>query len=100
MTRRDLITLFGNTAIAWPLAARAQQPANLPTVGWLVFEAGEGALDGFRRDLRELGHLDGQNIAIEARHRADGLIVDSDPINGTNRERIVAFAAANRLAAI
>jgi putative ABC transport system substrate-binding protein len=66
MRRRDLIRLFGSTAIAWPLAARAQQ-ANVPTVGWLVFEAGEGGLDGFRRGLREFGYVEGENIAIEAR---------------------------------
>lgn len=67
MRRRDLITLFGSTAIAWPLAARAQQPANIPTVGWLVFESASGALDGFRQGLRELGYVEGQNIAIESR---------------------------------
>ena len=67
MRRRDLIMLFGSTAIAWPLAARAQQSANVPTVGWLVFEAGEGGLDGFRQGLREFGYVEGQNIAIEAR---------------------------------
>jgi putative ABC transport system substrate-binding protein len=45
----------------------AQLPANVPVVGWLVFEAGEGGLDGFRQGLRELGYVEGQNIAIETR---------------------------------
>ena len=67
MRRRDLITLFGNTAIARPSLVAAQQPANMPTIGWLVFEAGEGGLDGFRQGLREFGYVEGQNIAIEAR---------------------------------
>lgn len=67
MRRRELITLFGSMAIAWPLAAHAQQPANVPTVGWLVFEASEGGLAGFRQGLRELGYVEGQNIAIVAR---------------------------------
>jgi putative ABC transport system substrate-binding protein len=67
MRRRDLIRLFGSTAIGWPLGARAQQPANVPTVGWLVFEASEGALDGFRQGLSELGYVEGQNIAIASR---------------------------------
>lgn len=67
MRRRDLITLFGSTAIAWPLASRAQLSANVPMVGWLVFEAAEGGLDGFRQGLRELGYVEGQNIAIESR---------------------------------
>jgi|HubBroStandDraft_6_1064221.scaffolds.fasta_scaffold20056_3 hypothetical protein len=67
MRRRDLITLFGSTAISRPSLVSAQQPANMPTIGWLVFEAGEGGLDGFRQGLRELGYVEGQNIAIEAR---------------------------------
>jgi putative tryptophan/tyrosine transport system substrate-binding protein len=49
------------------LPAGAEQLASLPTVGWLVFDAGEGGLDGFRQGLRELGYVEGQNIAIEAR---------------------------------
>ena len=67
MRRRDLITLFGSTAISRPSLVSAQQPANMPTIGWLVFEAGEGGLDGFRRGLREFGYVEGENIAIEAR---------------------------------
>jgi putative ABC transport system substrate-binding protein len=67
MRRRDLITLFGGTAVARPSLVGAQQPANIPTIGWLVFEAGEGGLDGFRQGLREFGYVEGQNIAIEAR---------------------------------
>lgn len=47
--------------------AGAEQPANVPMVGWLVFEAGEGGLDGFRQGLRELGYVEGRDIAIEAR---------------------------------
>jgi putative ABC transport system substrate-binding protein len=47
--------------------ASAQQQASVPTVGWLVFEAGQGGLDGFRQGLRELGYVEGQTIAIEPR---------------------------------
>jgi len=49
------------------LPALAQQRANVPVVGWLVFEAGEGGLDGFRQGLRERGYVEGQNITIEVR---------------------------------
>jgi len=49
------------------LPALAQQRANVPVVGWLVFEAGEGGLEGFRQGLRERGYVEGQNITIEVR---------------------------------
>jgi putative ABC transport system substrate-binding protein len=55
------------TVLSIALPAGAEQPANIPTVGWLVFEAGESGLDGFRQGLRELGYVEGQSIAIEAR---------------------------------
>ena len=52
--------------------AGAQQQGNAPVVGWLVFEAGEGGLDGFRQGLRELGYVEGRDIAIEARSPEGG----------------------------
>jgi putative ABC transport system substrate-binding protein len=58
------------TVLSTALPAGAEQPANIPTIGWLVFEAGEGGLDGFRQGLRELGYVEGRNIAIEARSPA------------------------------
>ena len=51
--------------IALPVGA--QQRANVPVVGWLVFSAGEGGLEGFRQGLQEHGYVKGQNIAIEVR---------------------------------
>jgi putative tryptophan/tyrosine transport system substrate-binding protein len=54
--------------IAMP--AGAEQQASIPTVGWLVFDAGEGGLDGFHQGLRELGYVEGRDIAIEARSPA------------------------------
>ena len=70
MTRREFITLLGGTAAAWPLAARAQRPGKLPTIGLLgattpVVESQRVA--AFVQRLRELGWIEDRTIAIEVR---------------------------------
>jgi putative ABC transport system substrate-binding protein len=67
MRRREVITLIGGAAVAWPLAARAQQ-AKVPRIGYLVTGSPVSpVIDAFRQGLRERGYVEGQNIVIELR---------------------------------
>jgi putative tryptophan/tyrosine transport system substrate-binding protein len=84
MRRREFITIFGGAA-AWPIAARAQEPAAMPVIGYLV--GGLRANDGperaaFLRGLGEAGFVEGRNVTIEYRYaesqdeRLPGLAAD------------------------
>jgi putative tryptophan/tyrosine transport system substrate-binding protein len=72
--RRKFITLLGGAVVAWPVAARAQQPTKSYRIGMLeTISASLNAahLDAFRKGLRELGYVEGKNYTIEYRS-ADG----------------------------
>jgi putative tryptophan/tyrosine transport system substrate-binding protein len=70
LKRREFITLLGGAAATWPLAASAQQPGKLPTIGFLgpstaSFE--RASTDAFVQRLRELGWIENRTVAIEYR---------------------------------
>jgi putative ABC transport system substrate-binding protein len=73
MRRRDFMTAIGGAAVAWPLAARAQQGGKLPRLGILspgrseLPEPGVTMLDAFVQGLHELGYAEGRNVILERR---------------------------------
>ena len=70
MRRREFIALLGSGVAVWPLAARAQQPAKLPTIGFVGPDSPDSfgvILRSFRVGLRSTGFIEGQNVAIEYR---------------------------------
>src|SRR5215470_4585616 len=82
MRRREFLTLLGGAAAGWPLAARAQQPAKVHRVGYIVTGAPVGYSDdamrkagpsgSFVQALRELGYVEGKNLVLEIRTAGPG----------------------------
>jgi putative tryptophan/tyrosine transport system substrate-binding protein len=78
MKRREFITLLGGAAVAWPLAARAQQPEPMRRVGVLVNRGADDAegqtfVEAFQQAMQQLGWSDGRNVRIDVRWGANDI---------------------------
>jgi putative ABC transport system substrate-binding protein len=105
LRRREFITLLGGAAVAWPLAARAQQGGKLPRLGILspgrseLPEPGVIMLDAFVQGLHELGYAEGRNLILERRYaewRPERLRELAAELAGAGVDVIVAFAHRRR----
>jgi putative ABC transport system substrate-binding protein len=70
MRRRDFIAALGAAPAVWTFAARAQRPARIPVIGYLDGSGLPNWYDAFQRGLKDLGHVQGETIAVEHRSAA------------------------------
>ena len=94
--RRELITLLGGTAAAWPMMARAQQQA-MPVIGYLaVLDTTRENVAEFQRGLSEIGYVEGRNVAVEyrwAEYRLERLPALAEDLVRRHVDLIVALTA-------
>ena len=99
MQRRDFIRLLGGAAALWPFAALAQQAVKLHRIGILSPELPPpGFLDAFRQGLRELGYVEGRDIALEVGFMCDQFPLGEGPFLAQSRLRPTDFDAASYFA--
>jgi putative ABC transport system substrate-binding protein len=100
MRRREFIRLIGGAAVAWPLAARAQQPEKIAKIGYLDLGPASVRVDrveALRAGLRDLGYVEGKNIAFEFRWAERSEHLDELAADLVRRKVDVIFAISSTM---
>src|SRR5499426_1818284 len=94
MTRREVITLLGGAA-AWPLAASAQQSGKIPRVGYIRPQDNDAYREEIVRAMRDLGYVEGRNIAYEFRYYGDDVEAISSHVSDLLRVKVDIIVAGS-----
>jgi putative tryptophan/tyrosine transport system substrate-binding protein len=102
VTRRQFTALLGGSAVAWPLAGRAQQPS-MPVIGLLYIASPDQIahrLRGFRQGLKDSGYVEGENVAIEYRWAENQTDRLPEMVADLIRRQVTVVAAMSTVAAV